>query len=85
MADSNTKRLFYNSVNFGDNSKASSQSRDKDFKESIKEEESDQSGEWKIETHIHYRYFSGLQHRQHPARGGSEAPGQTTICSASTR
>ena len=53
MADSNTKRSFYNSVNFGDDSKASPQSRDKDFKDSIKEEESDQSGGLKIETHIH--------------------------------
>ena len=53
MADSNTKRSFYNSVNFGDNSKASPQSQDKDFKESIKEKESDQSGVLKIETHIH--------------------------------
>jgi len=58
MADSNTKRrLFYNLVNFGDNSKASYQSRDKDFKESIKEEESDQSGVWKIENHIHKIFF----------------------------
>ena len=38
---------------FGDNSKASPQSRDKDFKESIVEEESDQSGVLKIETHIY--------------------------------
>ena len=84
MADSNTKRSFYNSVNFVTIARRHLKVETKISKNQSWRRSPISQVCWKLKP-TSIRYFSCLQHCQHPARGGSEAPGQTTICSASTR